>query len=871
MMLKTGSLDQFMNVIGLKIVSQLAIIHEETEAGKSIPDITMPVQAACAAVANLVQVGQDTANASSDEKFKQEMNVALEVVKNSSVNLNQAAHLLKDGSSSLEARNILIDGTKGILSGTSDLLFSYDESEVKKIVRVCNNVKDYMPNASVITHEADYQTYTKSVKSAVDNLLIRIRARADDLLIELNRQLLKRSCINIEDAVTSIESVLKAIIDDNQEAEPLQNSRDSFVGIVCEELEEIIRVLMLPFTETHDASQDHSLQNTSLCHDFDKLRDHLVNAQSDKEGYRDKLIENVVSKGVDISKKCDTTTQTDIANNYNSLQQHNRNLKDNTDTDPSAQATKKEMIDIMDNTEQVMQKQLAKQIAENFADPGSIIEELQNPAVLKDNEKTKLKCAEFVNLSDSLASTAEDVALFGSDKLNLEQTEEIRSASRKLRKVAPTVVNAAMASSSNIENQSIRQFSDGIATQWKDTASSLSKYVDGAMDSHTLIAASEEAVEKSANELSEAIESSNPQGILSKASDFAKHAGRVSTIAKREVENSEDPIFSLKITEDQKALENDTVDLITCANVLAADTNDQVAKDNLKVKKEMVRSGVHNVRKSLSDALDDEVEQATEKVHELEVADVVKDAKPVIPRIAEETVVEEVPVPQEPVQREELDEQIPDYLTNPIAVNNFIDCFLPTYFMLMKKSITLQLSSYKCHTGYPYFTEAARSLRRETSRWSDSDNDIIATASKAAGLMGTMSKIVEDGSDVTRKEIIQTAKDIAKISDLFVKYVEEIARKCSDKRMKENLKVLLQRLPTISTQLKVVATVKATAVASGDEKSSREANEVLVLNATNLMNTIKETVSAAKAATIKIRTDSGQKVEWRRNPAPKFY
>ncbi|RDD39173.1 Vinculin [Trichoplax sp. H2] len=815
-------------------VSQLAIIHEETEAGKSIPDITMPVQAACAAVANLVQVGQDTANASSDEKFKQEMNVALEVVKNSSVNLNQAAHLLKDGSSSLEARNILIDGTKGILSGTSDLLFSYDESEVKKIVRVCNNVKDYMPNASVITHEADYQTYTKSVKSAVDNLLIRIRARADDLLIELNRQLLKRSCINIEDAVTSIESVLKAIIDDNQEAEPLQNSRDSFVGIVCEELEEIIRVLMLPFTETHDASQDHSLQNTSLCHDFDKLRDHLVNAQSDKEGYRDKLIENVVSKGVDISKKCDTTTQTDIANNCNSLQQHNRNLKDNTDTDPSAQATKKEMIDIMDNTEQVMQKQLAKQIAENFADPGSIIEELQNPAVLKDNEKIKLKCAEFVNLSDSLASTAEDVALFGSDKLNLEQTEEIRSASRKLRKVAPTVVNAAMASSSNIENQSIRQFSDGIATQWKDTASSLSKYVDGAMDSHTLIAASEEAVEKSANELSEAIESSNPQGILSKASDFAKHAGRVSTIAKREVENSEDPIFSLKITEDQKALENDTVDLITCANVLAADTNDQVAKDNLKVKKEMVRSGVHNVRKSLSDALDDEVEQATEKVHELEVADVVKDAKPVIPRIAEETVVEEVPVPQEPVQREEPDEQIPDYLTNPIA-------------------------------------EAARSLRRETSRWSDSDNDIIATASKAAGLMGTMSKIVEDGSDITRKEIIQTAKDIAKISDLFVKYVEEIARKCSDKRMKENLKVLLQRLPTISTQLKVVATVKATAVASGDEKSSREANEVLVLNATNLMNTIKETVSAAKAASIKIRTDSGQKVEWRRNPAPKFY
>lgn len=56
-----------------------------------------------------------------------------------------------------------------------------------------------------------------------------------------------------------------------------------------------------------------------------------------------------------------------------------------------------------------------------------------------------------------------------------------------------------------------------------------------------------------------------------------------------------------------------------------------------------------------------------------------------------------------------------------------------------------------------------------------------------------------------------------------------------------------------------------------DEKSSREANEALIANATNLMDTIKETVNAAKAASIKIRTDSGHKMEWRRNPKPKFF
>ena len=75
----------------------------------------------------------------------------------------------------------------GILTGTSDLLISYDESEVKKIVRACNNIKDYIPNAAVIACQEDYQTFTTSVKSVVDNVLVRVKARADDLLIELNR------------------------------------------------------------------------------------------------------------------------------------------------------------------------------------------------------------------------------------------------------------------------------------------------------------------------------------------------------------------------------------------------------------------------------------------------------------------------------------------------------------------------------------------------------------------------------------------------------------------------------------------------------------------------------------------------------------
>lgn len=47
----------------------------------------------------------------------------------------------------------------------------------------------------------------------------------------------------------------------------------------------------------------------------------------------------------------------------------------------------------------------------------------------------------------------------------------------------------------------------------------------------------------------------------------------------------------------------------------------------------------------------------------------------------------------------------------------------------------------------------------------------------------------------------------------------------------------------------------------------REATEMLVGNAQNLMQSVKETVRACEAASIKIRTDSGMKLRWvRKNP-----
>ncbi len=101
-----------------------------------------------------------------------------------------------------------------------------------------------------------------------------------------------------------------------------------------------------------------------------------------------------------------------------------------------------------------------------------------------------------------------------------------------------------------------------------------------------------------------------------------------------------------------------------------------------------------------------------------------------------------------------------------------------------------------------------------------------------------------------------------------------------------------ERIPTISTQLKILSTVKATMLGRtniSEEESEQvrsrlrsflnpvfrwnrskcvlvllQATEMLVHNAQNLMQSVKETVREAEAASIKIRMDAGFTLRWAR-------
>ncbi|XP_014662198.1 PREDICTED: vinculin-like isoform X5 [Priapulus caudatus] len=161
---------------------------------------------------------------------------------------------------------------------------------------------------------------------------------------------------------------------------------------------------------------------------------------------------------------------------------------------------------------------------------------------------------------------------------------------------------------------------------------------------------------------------------------------------------------------------------------------------------------------------------------------------------------------------------------------------------------------------------AAHSLHQEAKQWSSRDNEIIGAAKRMAILMARLSQLVR-GEGGSKKDLIACAKAIADASEEVTRLAKELARQCTDKRMRMNLLQVCERIPTIGTQLKILSTVKATMLGAQGSEEDQEATEMLVGNAENLMHSVKETVRAAEAASIKIRTDSGCRLRWERKPA----
>ncbi|XP_030297246.1 vinculin-like isoform X2 [Sparus aurata] len=1107
-------------------ISHLVIMHEEGEVdGKAIPDLTVPVAAVQAAVSNLVRVGKETVQTTEDQVMKRDMPPAFIKVENSSSKLVQASQMLKADPYSVPARDYLIDGSRGILSGTSDLLLTFDEAEVRKIIRVCKGILEYLTVAEVVETMEDLITYTKNLGPGMTKMSKMIEERQQELTHQEHRQMLVNSMNTVKELLPVLISAIKIFVTTKSSrgagVEEAERNRRFIFEKMSAEINEIIRVLQLTtWDEDAWANKDMEALKRSLalieskmaqakgwlkdphgqpgdpgevalrvildeagkvgelcagrerkdilatakalgqmtdqiadlrargqgpspgcvqragqcsqgldllfgkvdcaarrlealinakqaiarrldaaqawladpnggpegeenirallaeakriadlCED-PKERDDILRSISEIAGLTARLVElrkqgkgdspearalakqigaalltlqsktnravanmrpakpavtlegkmeqalrwannpGVDDRGVeyeilewntgqaairgmvgegkrlaggllgpyrqDMIGRCDRTEalMTSLADMANRGEAEA----------PHARATAAQLQDSLKDLRQHMQEVMTQEVSDVFSDTTTPIKLLAVAATAPPDAPNRAEVFEeragnFEAHAGRLGATAEKAAAVGT--ANKSTVEGIHAAVKHARELTPQVTSAARILLKNPGNKAAYEHFDTMKNQWIDNVEKLTGLVDEAIDTKSLLDASEEAIKKDIDKCRVAMANVQPQMLVAGATSIARRANRVLLVAKREVENSEDPRFRDTVKHASDILSHTISPMVMDAKAVAGNIQDKALQKAYLDSCLRILAAVGKVREAFQPQEPD-FPPPPPDLDQLHVSDEQAPPKPPLPE-------GEVPPPRPPPP-EEKDEEFPEQkvgevLSEPMMVaarqlhdearkwsskpedeeaveerevddeDEFTDGeddYEPELLMMPSNQPVNQ----------PILA-AAQALHQEARKWSSKGNDIIAAAKRMALLMAEMSRLVRGGSG-NKRALIQCAKDIAKASDEVTRLAKEVAKQCTDRRIRTNLLQVCERIPTISTQLKILSTVKATMLGRTNisEEESEQATEMLVHNAQNLMQSVKETVREAEAASIKIRTDAGFTLRW---------
>ncbi|XP_058841058.1 vinculin isoform X1 [Acipenser ruthenus] len=1114
-------------------ISHLVIMHEEGEVdGKAIPDLTAPVAAVQAAVSNLVRVGKETVQTTEDQLMKRDMPPAFIKVENACTKLVQAAHMLKADPYSVPARDYLIDGSRGILSGTSDLLLTFDEAEVRKIIRVCKGILEYLTVAEVVESMEDLVTYTKNLGPGMTKMAKMIDERQQELTHQEHRVMLVNSMNTVKELLPVLISAIKIFVttksSKSQGVEEALKNRNFTVEKMSTEINEIIRVLQLtswdedawankkdseamkralalidskinqakgwlrdPNAQSGDAGEQairqildeagkvgelcagkerrdilgtaktlgqmtdqvselrargqgatpvamqkaqqvsqgldllsskvenatrklEAMTNSkqALAKNIDAAQNWLADPYGGPEG--EEHVRGIMSEAKKIADLCEdpkeredilrslgeiaaltaklsdlrrqgkgdtpearalakqiATTLQNLQSKTNRAVANSRPVKaavnlegkieqaqrwiDNPTIDdrgvgqaamrglvaegrrlanamlgpyrqellgkcdrveqlsahlaelaargegesPQARAVAAQLQESLKDMKSKMQEAMTQEVSDIFSDTTTPIKLLAvaataPPGAPNREEVFDERAAYFEHHAAKLGGTAEKAAAVGT--ANKSTVEGIQAAVKSSRELTPQVVSAARILLRNPGNQAAHEHFETMKNQWIDNVEKMTGLVDEAIDTKSLLDASEEAIKKDIDKCRVAMANVQPQMLVAGATSIARRANRILLVAKREVENSEDPKFREIVKAASDDLSKTISPMVMDAKAVAGNIQDPGLQKSFLDSGYRILGAVAKVREAFQPQEPD-FPPPPPDLDQLHLNDEPAPPKPPLPE-------GEVPPPRPPPP-EEKDEEFPEEKAGEMVNQQMMVAARQLHEEARKWSSKPDVNdegneaaeadvdiddeddaddvefALPSDNEDDYETElflmptdqtfnqpimaAAKSLHQEARKWSSKGNDIIGAAKRMALLMAEMSRLVR-GVTGNKRALIQCAKDIAKASDEVTRLAKEVAKQCTDKRIRTNLLQVCERIPTISTQLKILSTVKATMLGRTNisEEESEQATEMLVHNAQNLMQSVKETVREAEAASIKIRTDAGFTLRWAR-------
>nr|XP_023029952.1 vinculin isoform X2 [Leptinotarsa decemlineata] len=972
-------------------VSKLVILHEEAEDGIPMPDLQLPVRSVSNAVLNLVKVGRDTINSSDDPILRQDMPSALVRVERSSKLLEEASDMLKQDPFSSPARKRLIEGSGGILQATSALLLCFDESEVRKIIRECHRVLDYLAVAEVIETLDELVQFLRDLSPCLSRVSKEVSAREKELTHQVHAEILVRCLDQVKTLapilICSMKIYIHIVSQGGKGAEEAAENRNYLTQRMTDEINEIIRVLQLTSYDEEQSELDNltvlkKLQN-AITNKTNAANDWLFDPNAVKGGVGEKSLRQIIDAAQKVAERClphdsenvnklcsDLTTMTDalcelrqdgkgaspqaeslargIREKLGQLQQSVMNavvavdkaglqqtahtaqgrleqarkwlsnpgqddrglgrraitavvgegrkvadglpgiqkaeilqLCDEVDSlsrqlsdlcvqgkgnSPQAQEVARRLSQKLHELKEKINQAVVNRVVEDFIDIVTPLKQFTEAVLVPEGSANRDqnfsdKAANLQQFSNRAVKTAKMVAA-GSSSGNKKMAEALQSAANQVESLTPQLISAGSIRMNYPSSKAADEHFENLRQQYAETLTKVRNLCDEATDSADFIKSSEEQMKKHTFLCEEAIKNKQPQKMVDNTSAIARLANRVLLVAKQECDNSEDPNFIENVNKTSDLLQNCVPPMVQDAKFVAVNPSDANAVSKWRDSNRGLLNAVGQVRQAvqihpelppLPDINSLSLESTPSNYFIDKVGEPLRNTPTPgrefgtlspshhqqgrvspLPKWAREQAPPRPPLPHDsaPIRPPppETDDEDDVFKTAP----------LPSQPIMV----------------------AAHNLHREVKQWSAKDNELIAAAQRMAKLMANLSELVRNDDKGSKRNLIATAKAIADASAEVTRIAKQLARECTDKRIRTNLLQVCERIPTIATQLKILTTVKATMLGSQGSEEDREATEMLEGNAQNLMQSVKETVRAAESASVKIHAQTHGRLRW---------
>ncbi|XP_040851367.1 uncharacterized protein LOC121166296 [Ochotona curzoniae] len=150
---------------------------------------------------------------------------------------------------------------------------------------------------------------------------------------------------------------------------------------------------------------------------------------------------------------------------------------------------------------------------------------------------------------------------------------------------------------------------------------------------------------------------------------------------------------------------------------------------------------------------------------------------------------------------------------------------------------------HKAGTTGTEATELAQSLQKDDS--ADNDNRLSQITQEMTEMVLRMAQSLRKRCLLTKDELITSARKVATCAQEFARLICMIAKNCIDRRCSQELVCRVEQIQTMSNQLRIISSVKASLA------RSRSSEELLVGNAQQLLQAVREAVRAAEAASLR--------------------